>query len=163
MKDLLMNTAEVEELLAKAEEKEKKARDLLENALEIHECNGLPGTGGCEICGKQAEGLCSGNDQRSEINSLFEQAWSGYRQAEEQARRLACAADSNQSLGILARVLMDIHIHPNSGLLPDTESLWEAQYLWLHLYFRTKEQVFLNQARFCESIRHAKVEKCLQE
>jgi hypothetical protein len=93
-----------------------------------------------------------------ESRSLFEQSWQDYREVERQSRELLMTEDSDQAQELLAQVLLDIHIHPNSKYARDSAALWEAQYRWLHLFFRTGEQAFMEQAKLCDGIRHAQVE-----
>ena len=131
-----MDKLNLDELLSKAEKSEEQARELLAQETE----NTSP----------TAQGV---------INSLFEAAWQGYHEVETLARESLATTDSIQACAILAQSLMNIHIHPNSGFARDTKKLWEAQYLWLHLYYRTGEQAYFKQAEFCDAIRHAAVEK----
>lgn len=131
-----MDKLNLNELLSKAEKSEEQARELL---------------------AQETEGISPTVPE--EINSLFEAAWQGYHAVETLARESLTATDSIQTFAVLAQSLMNIHIHPNSGFARDTKELWEAQYLWLHLYYRTGEQAYFKQAQFCDAIRHAAVEK----
>lgn len=90
---------------------------------------------------------------------LFDQCWQEYREVERLSREFLTTADSDEAQDLLAQALLDIHIHPNSGYARDSAALWEAQYRWLHLYYLTGEERFMEQARLCDSIRHAQVEK----
>lgn len=90
---------------------------------------------------------------------LFEQCWQEYSEVESSLREFLTTEDSNEAQDLLAQVLLDIHIHPNSGLVYDSAALWEAQYRWLHLYYRTGEERFMEQAKLCDGIRHAQVEE----
>jgi hypothetical protein len=106
--------------------------------------------------GKYCEGCrhyeaCFNND----MHYLFEAAWQGYHKTEELIRREVEKTDSEGANAVLAQILMDIHIHPNSGLKQDTIQLWEAQYLWLKLYFNTRKDCYLEMARMCEGFRTA--------
>ena len=86
---------------------------------------------------------------------LYEVAWQGYLSAERLIRRQVELTDSEGSNAVLAQIMMDIHIHPNSEMEQDTLALWEAQYLWLKLYFRTRNDDYLDMARLCEGFRNA--------
>ena len=90
---------------------------------------------------------------------LFEQCWQEYGVVEEELRKLLKTEDSDAAQDLLAQALLDIHIHPNSGLVSDSAALWEAQYRWLYLYYRSGEERFMEQAKLCDSIRHAEVTK----
>ena len=94
-----------------------------------------------------------------EVRRLFEQSWQNYHEVEQLVREMLTTEDSDAAQELLAQALLDIHIHPNSGLVYDSAALWEAQYRWLHLYFRTGEERFMEQAKLCDGIRHAQVEK----
>lgn len=96
---------------------------------------------------------------QSNAMSLFEKAWELYQQVEAQVRKQLDDMDSEESNFLLAQTLLDIHIHPNSGLKRDTPALWESQYLWLKLYFQTRNEAYLEKAKLCEGIRNAHVEK----
>jgi len=129
-----MNFSQLQDQLFHAESSEKRARDLRDQNPD----NDSPAL-------------------QAEIQTLFEEAWQNYNEVENHARRELLESDSIESCMLLAQSLMDIHIHPNSGLERDSKMLWEAQYLWLHLYFRTLRQAFFEQAQLCDSIRHAEV------
>ena len=131
-----MDNLNLNELLSKAEKSEEQARKLLDQETES-----------------------TSPTARVEINSLFEAAWQGYHEVETLARQFLTTTDSVQDYIFLAQSLMNIHIHPNSGFARNTKELWEAQYLWLHLYYRTGEQTYFKQAEFCDAIRHAVVER----
>ena len=94
-----------------------------------------------------------------EVRRLFEQSWQNYHEVEQLVREMLTTEDSDAAQDLLAQALLDIHIHPNSGLVSDSAALWEAQYRWLHLYYRSGEERFMEQARLCDSIRHAEVTK----
>lgn len=130
-----MDNAAMKGLLFKAEEFEKYARDLRDQSSE----NMAPTV-------------------LDEIHLLFETSWQGYHDVEKQVREALLVSDSADNNELLAQVLMDIHIHPNSGYERDSKALWEAQYLWLHLYFRSRNEYYFEQAQFCDGVRHAKVE-----
>jgi hypothetical protein len=89
------------------------------------------------------------------MHYLFEAAWQGYHKTEELIRREVEKTDSEGANAVLAQILMDIHIHPNSGLKQDTIQLWEAQYIWLKLYFNTRKDCYLEMASMCEGFRTA--------
>jgi hypothetical protein len=129
---------------------EARARGIEENGTEfVPPCDSNFEGKYCEGC-RHFE-ACFSNDSKY----LFEAAWQGYRKAEELIRREVEKKDSEGANAVLAQVLMDIHIHPNSGLEQDTITLWEAQYLWLKLYFNTKNESYLEMARMCEGFRNA--------
>ena len=94
---------------------------------------------------------------------LFEQCWQEYGEVEGSLRELLAAEDSDEAQDLLAQALLDIHIHPNSGLVNDSAALWEAQYRWLHLYYRSGEERYMEQAKLCDGIRHAQVEQVVEE
>ena len=94
-----------------------------------------------------------------EVRRLFEQSWQNYHEVEQLVRKMLTTEDSDAAQDLLAQALLDIHIHPNSDLVSDSAALWEAQYRWLHLYYRSGEERFMEQARLCDSIRHAEVTK----
>lgn len=98
---------------------------------------------------------------RSEVMLLFKKAWELYRQVETQIRTQLDYKDSEEGNLLLAQTLLDIHIHPNSGLKQDTSALWESQYLWLKLYYQTQDEAYLEKAKLCEGIRNARVEEIL--
>lgn len=141
---------ELYEMLNKAEEAEAQARYLEENASEQEpSCGFEPGSAGCREHGR--------SDECISIRHLFRKAWLMYRKVEAGARKQLANTDSEESVALLARVLLDIHIHPNSLYQPDTPALWESQYLWLKLYYRTKKEEFMEKARLCDGIRHASI------
>lgn len=129
-----MDTALVIETLKKAEHTERLAREL-----------------------QDQNSYCSDLTIQHNIKELFDKSWQGYCEVEDVVRDNWQLTNSNQSCLLLAQVLMDAHIHPNSGLVRDSQKLWEAQYLWLHLYYQTGNASYFNQALFCDSIRHATV------
>jgi len=129
---------------------EARARDIEENGTDfVTPCDSEFEGKYCEECKFFTE--C----QRHDLTFLFEEAWKGYLQSEELIRREVEASDSEEANAVLAQILIDIHIHPNSGLEQDTIALWESQYLWLKLYFRTRKAVYLDMARMCEGFRTA--------
>ncbi len=129
---------------------ETRARDIEENGTEfVPPCDSNFEGKYCEGC-RHYE-ACFGNDSKY----LFEAAWQAYRKTEELIRREVEKSDSEGANAVLAQILMDIHIHPNSGLEQDTITLWEAQYLWLKLYFNTQKDCYLEMARMCEGFRTA--------
>ena len=129
-----MNFSQLQDQLIHGESSEKRARDLRDQNPD----NDSP-------------------TLQAEIQTLFEEAWQKYNEVETHARRELLQSDSIESCMLLAQSLMDIHIHPKSGFERDSKMLWEAQYLWLHLYYRTFRQAFFEQAQLCDSIRHAEV------
>ncbi len=129
---------------------EARARDIEENGTDfVSPCDSAFEGKYCEGC-KHFD-ACLNNDSKH----LFEAAWRGYRKAEGMMRREVKKSDSEDANAVLAQVLMDIHIHPNSDLEQDTITLWEAQYLWLKLYFTTRKVCYLDMARMCEGFRTA--------
>jgi hypothetical protein len=106
----------------------------------------------------------TGSPQSGEVcRKLFEQCWGEYNEVAGSLRELLAAEDNDEAQDLLAQALLDIHIHPNSGLVSDSASLWEAQYRWLHLYYRSGEERFMEQARLCDAIRHAQVEQVVED
>ena len=129
---------------------EARARDIEENGTDfVPPCDSAFEGKYCQGCGHFD--ACFSNDAKH----LFEAAWQGYRKAEGLIRREVKKADGEGANAVLAQVLMDIHIHPNSGLEQDTITLWEAQYIWLKLYFHTRKECYLDMARMCEGFRTA--------
>lgn len=154
-----MNIVFLNKLIAKAEKFEQRARERLDQKAENVNCSFEYGSMNCTGCKKHATCESTALVFQGETNSLFERAWQGYQKVEQLARAYVIETDSVESFMLLAQVLMDIHIHPNSGFKRDTKALWEAQYLWLHLYYRTGEQAYFEQAKFCDAIRHASVKE----
>lgn len=136
-------------MLRQAEETEALARKLTEEAGLA-----LPDAPSSEIreCSDQSNAMF-----------LFEESWELYQQVEAQIRMQLDNMDSEESNLLLAQTLLDIHIHPNSGLKRDTPALWESQYLWLKLYYQTRNEAYLEKAKLCDGIRNACVEKIEQE
>ncbi|MFA0814526.1 MAG: hypothetical protein ACC608_01925 [Anaerofustis sp.] len=136
-------------MLRQAEETEALARKLTEEAGLA-----LPDAPSSEIrkCSDQSNAMF-----------LFEKSWELYQQVEAQIRMQLDDMDSEESNLLLAQTLLDIHIHPNSGLKRDTPALWESQYLWLKLYYQTRNEAYLEKAKLCDGIRNACVEKIEQE
>lgn len=130
-----MDDISIHEALTKAEKSEKRARELLDELPE----NISP-------------------TSQDEINNLFAAAWQGYHEVERLAREQVALTDSVKAYTLLAQALLDIHIHPNSFFASDTSALWEAQYVWLHLYYRTGAPTYFEQTKLCDAIRHASVE-----
>lgn len=132
-------------MLRQAEETEALARKLTEEAGLA-----LPDAPSTEIreCSDQSNAMF-----------LFEKSWELYQQVEAQIRMQLDNMDSEESNLLLAQTLLDIHIHPNSGLKRDTPALWESQYLWLKLYYQTRNEAYLEKAKLCDGIRNACVEK----
>lgn len=127
---------------------EARARDIQENGTDfVPPCDSAFEGKNCEAC--PHFDACQSHD----VKYLFEAAWQGYHKAEALIRREV--ADDEGANAVLAQILMDIHIHPNSGLKQDTIALWEAQYLWLKLYFHTRKECYLEMARMCEGFRTA--------
>lgn len=132
--NIIMDYTYLNEVLTKAEQTEKLARELRD---------------------QNSDGLTQVAED--ETRKLFDASWRGYHDVEDQVREEWNNTNSIQSCLLLAQTLMDIHIHPNSGLVRDSKMLWEAQYLWLHLYYQTGNPSFFDQAKLCDSIRHATV------
>lgn len=129
---------------------EARARDIEDNGTDfVPPCDSFFEGKYCEGC-RHYE-ACFSNDSKY----LFEAAWQGYRKSEKLIRLEVKKTDSENANAVLAQVLMDIHIHPNSGLEQDTITLWEAQYLWLKLFFKTRKECYLDMARMCEGFRTA--------
>lgn len=93
-------------MLLQAEESEALARKLTEETGLT-----LPDAPSSEIreCSDQSDAM-----------SLFEKAWELYQQVEAQVRMQLDDMDSEEDSLLLAQTLLDIHIHPNSGLKRDT-------------------------------------------
>jgi hypothetical protein len=157
--DVLIDNDSLIELLNTAEESEKRARELSAQKAELNSCLHEVGDEECGESMQSEDCECMVLAVRNEVSALFEGAWQGYREVEVLAREYVHETECTQAYALLAQVLMDIHIHPNSGLALDTNALWEAQYLWLHLYYRTGEQAYFEQAKMCDGFRHATVVK----
>lgn len=143
---------EIHKALRLAKEAEARARYL--------EVNGIISNLPCGLASANAKCRdCAHFTACENIPYLFQKAWQGYLNAETDAREYMAKTDSEESIALLAQILLDIHIHPNSGLKRDTPELWESQYLWLKLYYRTKNEAYMHRAKLCEDIRNACVVK----
>ena len=153
-----MDTVLLKKLLVDAEDFEMRARILQQQESGSTSCGIEYGNAACKGCTgtESCESLILGT--QAEIQSLFENAWQAYHDVETQARESKEISDSIESCALLAQVLLDIHIHPNSEFVKDSNALWEAQYLWLHLFYRTGEQEYFLKAKLCDGIRHATIE-----
>ena len=148
--------ADIRELLVSAENAERQARELREPET-VGICNHQYGLPACDNC-EYNEGCGAVQDVREdEAIRIFAQAWQGYREVETQLRDCLREDETVEGMALLAQVLLDTHIHPGSGLLSDSDALWEAQYWWLRLYYQTGESRWFEQARLCDGIRHATV------
>jgi len=144
------------ELIAEAEESEKKGRELEETSGEgLFSCGFEYGSVDCHGC--EHFEFCECNDRtRSEAaQALFTDACEKYSQVLSIARQAVQDTDSAESYELLARLLLDIAIHPYTPNFKDCPELWEAQYIWLHLFYRTGEERYLEQAKQCDGFRHA--------
>ncbi len=151
--------ADIRELLKSAEIIEEKARGLREPEINEGLCEHGYGVAACEDC-EYREGCGAVQDVREdEAIHLFAQAWQSYREVEARVRDCLRKDETVEGMALLARVLLDTHIHPGSGQYSDSDALWEAQYWWLRLYYQTGERRWFEQARLCDGIRHAVVEK----
>jgi hypothetical protein len=150
--------ADIKSCLMSAEKAEQQARALRDQNVSDGLCDHEFGLAACEDC-EYSEGCQAVQDVREdEVIELFAQAWQGYRQVETRLRDCLRKEESIEGMALLAQVLLDTHIHPGSGLPTDSDALWEAQYWWLHLYYRTNEQQYFKRAKLCDGIRHATVE-----
>ncbi len=147
--------ADIKSCLMSAEKAEYQARALRDQNVSGGLCDHEFGLAACEDC-EYSEGCQAVQDVREdEVIELFAKAWQGYRQVETRLRKSLHKEESVEGMELLAQVLLDTHIHPGSGLLTDSDALWEAQYWWLHLYYRTQEVRWLEQAKLCDGMRHA--------
>lgn len=154
--------ADIRELLMSAEKAELQARDLREQKISGGLCDHEFGIPACEDC-EYSEGCGAVQDVREdEAIRLFAQAWQSYREVEARLRDCLREDETMEGMALLAQVLLDTHIHPGSGLLSDSDALWEAQYWWLRLYYLTKDARWFEQARLCDGIRHAVVTEIRQ-
>lgn len=141
---------EAYEILKKAKNAEKIAREIEESGTDfVSPCDSNFEGKYCIDC--RYYDACREHDPEA----LFEEAWEGYKRAESQARQEMELTDSENSNALLAQILMDIHIHPNSGLEQDTPALWESQYLWLKMYYRTRKEGYMEMAQLCDCFRNA--------
>ncbi len=148
--------ADIRELLNSAELTEAKARALREPET-VGICNHQYGLPACEDC-EYREGCSAVQDMHeNDAIPLFAQAWQSYREVERRLRDSLREDETVEGMAMLARVLLDTHIHPGAGMYSDSDFLWEAQYWWLRLYYRTGETRWFEQARLCDGIRHAVV------
>lgn len=150
--------AGIKELLTSAELTEAKAR-----ALRVPEtvgiCDHPYGLEACEDC-EYREGCSAVQDMReNDAIPLFAQAWQSYREIEGRLRDCLRKDETVEGMAMLARVLLDTHIHPGSGMYNDSDFLWEAEYWWLRLYYRTGDTCWFEQAKLCDGIRHAVIEE----
>lgn len=150
---------DIQELLASGEESERQARAILEQEDEPGPCASEFNSPACRQHQCDDAGGSMTGERHEEIQRLFDDAWQVYHEAESLLREYVREMDSITGYALLAQVLLDIHIHPGSGFQIDTAELWESQYLWLHLYYRTREQYYFDRAKLCDGIRHAVVEK----
>ncbi len=149
--------ADIRELLMSAEITEGKARALRETKIGEGLCDHEYGLPSCENC-EYSEGCGAVQDVREdEAIHLFAQAWQSYREVEARLRDCLREDETMEGMALLAQVLLDMHIHPGSGMYNDSDALWEAQYWWLRLYYLTKDERWFEQARLCDGIRHATV------
>lgn len=95
----------------------------------------------------------------AETDRLFALAWEGYHRALPLIRRAVSEHGGEADWSMLAQVLMDIDIHPNSMTADRNGLYWETQYCWLHLYFTTGSEEYFEKARLCEAFRCATVRK----
>lgn len=145
-----MRIRDAYDVYRRAERAERRARDIEQNGSDLYRpCHSHFDPKLCRCCTRYA--ACVGND----APSLFDAAWRGYRKAETLARWQVKSGGGEDAAAMLARILISIHIHPNSGLEQDTEALWESQYLWLRLYFSTRRKGYMSMARLCEGFRSA--------
>jgi|GEM_PF-654121 len=150
----------LKELIAEAEEIEKKARALKEASGE-----GFPSCGfeydsvDCHACEHFEFCECNEMVRSDAARDLFADAAEKYGVALGMARQAVQDTDPNtdstESYELLARLLLDIAIHPYTPNFKDCPELWEAQYMWLRLFYRTGEERYLEQARLCDGFRHA--------
>ena len=138
-----MAMKELYAMVCRAEEAEAAARALREKdgGAELA-CGSLWGEVRCTGCGDASP--CEGRSWPL----LFQEAWRQYREAEAQAREEVAAGGHEDSIALLARLLLDIHIHPGSGYQKD---------LWLQLFYRTGHAAYMERAKLCEGIRRATV------
>jgi hypothetical protein len=152
-----ISLAVIKKSLEAAEDAEMRARAMQQQKTSPAACDNEFGSPACEGC-EHSEGCQAMLEiSREEIQLLFTEAWQGYHEAEAHLRPCVQDQGSTESVELLARVLLDIHIHPNSRFVTDSPALWEAQYLWLHLYYQTKDEEYFERAKLCDGIRHATV------
>lgn len=146
----------LKELIAAAEESEKKARELEEAAGKgFLACGWEYGSARCQTC--RHFDFCEVNEtvRGDAALDLFADALKKYGQALVMARKAVRDTESVENYALLARVLLNIALHPATSNFQDCPELWEVQYIWLHLFYRTREKRYLEQAKQCDGFRHA--------
>ena len=131
-----LEVSEISNLLAHAEDMEQTARE--QEGIDAYTAN------------------C---DNDAAASSLFAKAWQGYHAVLPSLREAALHTDDEAVWALLAKVLLDIDIHPNSMERESTGLYWEAQYCYLRLHFTTGKPEYLAHARMCEAFRYASVQK----
>ncbi|AHF11429.1 MULTISPECIES: hypothetical protein [Dehalobacter] len=152
----MMPDSSLKELIAEAEGSEKRARELEEAPREGSlSCGFEYGSVDCHGCEHFEFCECNEMARSNAARDLFADAAEKYDVALGMARQAVQNKDSAESYELLARLLLDIAIHPYTPNFKDCPELWEAQYIWLHLFYRTGEERYLEQAKQCDGFRHA--------
>lgn len=151
-----MTLAELNKMLEEAREWELKARVLNDTPkYSPMQCGFEYGGVDCHGC-KHFEFCEADNMVRNQcIHEMLTIANEGYREVERLIREVLTDASSTGYHELIASVLTDIAIHPFTIDFKHCNELWESQYHWLHLYFETKQEKYLQKANQCEAFRHA--------
>jgi len=148
------------DILCDAETNEAMARTLRESEQKnAFDCEVEFDDKKCHTC-KDFD-FCQVNKKIKEnsIDELFDMAYEKYIEILVLAKKAVEKDDSIENLEMLARVLMDIAIHVKTVDIRKSAELWEAQYIWLKLYYRTNKQEYFEKAKLCDGFRHAFVQK----
>lgn len=148
------------DILCEAEANEAMARTLREpEQKNTFDCGVEFDDKKCHTC-KDFD-FCEVNEEVKEnsIKELMDMAYENYTEILVSARKAVEKEDSIENLETLARVLMDLAIHVKTKDIRKSSELWEAQYIWLKLYYRTNKQEYFEKAKLCDGFRHAFVEK----
>ena len=143
-------------ILCAAETQEALAREMDEKGFDYADC----GCGWRETdyrCSEMQEYSLRIQEYEEELAHLLAEAMMGYEKALILIRKAAKVCNDEESWRLLARVLLDIDIHPRNANENQKELYWEAQYCFLHLYFATGKAEYLERAQMCEGFRHATI------
>lgn len=148
------------DILCETEANEAMARTLRESEQKTaFNCESEFGEEKCHTC--RNYDFCEVNEDIKEnsIKELMDMAYENYMEILVLARKAVEKENSIENLQTLARVLMDIAIHVKTKDIRKSAELWEAQYIWLKLFYRTNKEEYLKKAKICDGFRHAFVEK----
>lgn len=151
-----MTLAELNKMLERAREWELKARVLNDTPKrDVMQCGLEYGSVDCHSC-RHFEFCEADNIVREQsIHDMLTIAIEGYREVERLIRESLTDASSIDYYELLASVLTDIAIHPFTADFKHCSELWESYYHWLSLYFKTKQEKYLEKSNQCEAFRNA--------